>query len=145
MLLAWPCIFLEKEGYWIWTLITSSIQSHINPTITSLETTWYYNRLWLCSDFRPGNNGGYMDDHGYGSSRIWNISPGVTLYDVVISGYYWDFLQAVLYTVPDFWYVCMYKTFGPNWVSIWCLKIQLSFNYIWCLQNQKSGIVEALV
>ena len=38
---------------------------------------------------------GYMDENGYSSSVIWNIYSDISLDDVVLSVYYWDYLQVV--------------------------------------------------
>ena len=37
-----------------------------------------------------------MDEDGCGSSGVWNICSEISLDDVVISVYYWDYLQVVL-------------------------------------------------
>ena len=34
-----------------------------------------------------------MDEDGCGSSGVWNISSDISLDDVILSGYYWDYLQ----------------------------------------------------
>ena len=37
-----------------------------------------------------------MDEDGRGSSGVWNICSDISLDDVVISVYYWDYLLVVL-------------------------------------------------
>ena len=37
-----------------------------------------------------------MDEDGCGSSGVWNIRSDVSLDDVVLSVYYWDYLQVGL-------------------------------------------------
>ena len=37
-----------------------------------------------------------MDEDGFGSSGVWNICSYISLYDVVLSVYYWDYLQVGL-------------------------------------------------
>ena len=37
-----------------------------------------------------------MDKDGCGSSGVWNICSDISLYDVVLSVYYWDYLQVGL-------------------------------------------------
>ena len=43
-----------------------------------------------------------MDEDGYGSSGVWNIWSDISLDDVVISVYYWDYLQVGLFAVSDY-------------------------------------------
>ena len=38
-----------------------------------------------------------MDEDGCGSSGVWNIHSYISLDDVVLSFYYWDYIQVVLY------------------------------------------------
>ena len=38
-----------------------------------------------------------MDEDVCGSSGVWNIRSDVSLEDVVLSVYYWDYLQVGLY------------------------------------------------
>ena len=45
---------------------------------------------------RPENKGGYMDEYGCGASVVLNIRSDISLDDVVLSVYYWDYLQVVL-------------------------------------------------
>ena len=40
-----------------------------------------------------------MDEYGFGSSGVWNIRFDILLDDVVLSVYYWDYLQMVLCVV----------------------------------------------
>ena len=42
-----------------------------------------------------------MDEDGCGFSRLWNILSHISLDDVVLSFYYWDYLQVGLFTVAD--------------------------------------------
>ena len=37
-----------------------------------------------------------MDEDGCGSSGVWNICSEISLDDVVLSVYYWDYLQVGL-------------------------------------------------
>ena len=48
--------------------------------------------------------GGYMDEDGCGSSGVWNILPDVSIDDVVLSVYNWDYFQVGLCDVL----VCCY-------------------------------------
>ena len=50
-----------------------------------------------------------MDEDGYGSSRLWHISSDISLDDVVLSVYYWDFLQVVLCDLAN------YCSAGMDW------------------------------
>ena len=38
-----------------------------------------------------------MDKDGCGSSGVWKIHSDISLVDVVLSVYYWDYLQLVLF------------------------------------------------
>ena len=40
-----------------------------------------------------------MDEDGCGSSVVWNICLDISLEDVVLSVYYWDYLQVRLCAV----------------------------------------------
>ena len=37
-----------------------------------------------------------MDEGGYITSGVWNIRSDISIDDVVLSVYYWDYLQVVL-------------------------------------------------
>ena len=37
-----------------------------------------------------------MNEDGFGSSGVWNIHSDISLDNVVLSIYYWDYLQVVL-------------------------------------------------
>ena len=50
-----------------------------------------------------------MDEDGCGSSGVWNIWSDISLDDVVILVYYWDYLQVVLCAVA---YYC---SDGMDW------------------------------
>ena len=38
-----------------------------------------------------------MDEYGCGASGVWNILSDISLDDVVLSVYYWDYLQFGLF------------------------------------------------
>ena len=42
-----------------------------------------------------------MDEDGYASGGVWNISLRFSPENMVISDYHWDYLQLVLCTVKD--------------------------------------------
>ena len=48
-----------------------------------------------------------MDKDGCGSSGVWNICSDISLVDVVLSVYYWDYLQVVLCNRGQFYYAGM--------------------------------------
>ena len=50
-----------------------------------------------------------MDKDGCGSSGVWNIHSDMSLDNVVISVYYWDYLQVGLC------YVAYYLSAGVDW------------------------------
>ena len=49
-----------------------------------------------CDGSVNGLEGGYMDEDGCGSSGVWNIHSDISLDNVVLSVYNWDYLQVVL-------------------------------------------------
>ena len=50
-----------------------------------------------------------MDEDGCGSSAVWNICSDISLDDVVLSVYHWDYLQVVLFN----WEKCC--SIGMDW------------------------------
>ena len=50
-----------------------------------------------------------MDEGGCGSSGVWNIHSDISLDNVVLSFYYWDFLQVGLFNQAK----CCYD--GMDW------------------------------
>ena len=95
-MLMWPWISLERESCWKWSLRTSSSQCHNNPVLVPP-----CNPPDPVKDLYDGQTydlkkGGYMEEYGCGSSGVWNICSGISLDNVALSVYYWDFLQVVL-------------------------------------------------
>ena len=77
---------------------TSSIQCHNNPVLVpprKLPDPVKYLYDGQNCDLKTKSE--YMDKDGCGSSGVWCIHSDISLYGVVLSVYYWDYLQVVLW------------------------------------------------
>ena len=132
MMSMWPCIFTERESYFIWSLKTSSSQCHNNPflvpprktpdTVKDIydgHTSELKTRvdIWTSMDMVPVEYGTFAQTFNL---KMWFLK--------FITGinFKWIMCCGVLLI---FWYGLVFR---PNW------------GFIECLQTHSDGLVKVL-
>ena len=76
--------------------MTSSSQFHNNPVLVRPCKPHDHVKDIYDGQTYGQKKGGYMDEDGCGSNGVWKIRSDISLDDVVLSVYYWDYLQVGL-------------------------------------------------